>query len=420
MIDVKCVILQNPEWLKDVSKLKSALKDFYPDSRREINAIINALECGIPEMLSNKSQISDIDRNKYVSLLINKYGIQTEIALEAVMAWAHVYDIKTGTGPSKDLSLTESFKLTDFTDDPYLCAEKRQALQLYINDVANTNSIKSCCSIIDICSQYATNIYDKYSKETQQKYYNVCLKYLEKLKELPKHGKYEEAYNYLAYYVEGFLHFINADWIKAIRAYNECARYLEVEDIDCKDYDLSSYTDSPGTKDSRLPLKITVHRNLYFIYKLLGMHDEKRREKRIVDAALTPYQQHYEEFQGDLDYVGKLNELWVRTFLEKNLYYIIYHKDWTKSPRITIMRLGFIAWRVSVSSDLATALDTQYSNHDFNISRVDSEQYIIRTKKNIVSIYYEDHLNQKPKVLISDLARYKQKISDTIRFFVYD
>ena len=415
MIDVKCVLLQNPEWLKDVSKLRSALKDFYPDNRREINVIINALECGIPEMLSNKSQISDIDRNKYVSLLINEYGIQTDIALEAVMAWAHVYDIKIGTGPSKDLSLTESFKLTDFTDDPCLCAEERQALQLYINDVANTNSIKSCCSIIDICSQYATNIYDDYSKETQQKYYNVCLKYLEKLKKLPKHGKYEAAYNYLAYYVEGFLHFVNADWIKAIKAYNECARYLEVEDINFKDYDPSD--GNPDYKDSRLPLKIAVHRNLYFIYKLLGMHYAKRREKRIVDAALTPYQQYYEEWQDEL--LDDIDE--IELAKEGALYYIINHKDWTKSPRITIMLLGFSDLGSYVISFLATALDTQYSYHHFNISCVDSDKYIIRTKKNIVSIKDKDFKdsNLKPKVLISDLARYKQKISDTIRFFVY-
>ena len=79
-----------------------------------------------------------------------------------------------------------------------------EPLTIFVDDFAETKSIKSCCRVIDVLYKYATNLDSEYPSNIQTECYEFCLEYLEKLKKLPKHGEKEKAYNYLALYVEGY------------------------------------------------------------------------------------------------------------------------------------------------------------------------------------------------------------------------
>lgn len=94
MIDLKAVIERNPEWGRSSVKLKNVLNDLYPNERREINLITNALECGVAEEISHTNIIDELLLNKSIAVLEDEYGIQRDMAIIAIEAWASAYGVE--------------------------------------------------------------------------------------------------------------------------------------------------------------------------------------------------------------------------------------------------------------------------------------------------------------------------------------
>ena len=56
-----------------------------------------------------------------------------------------------------------------------------EPLTIFVDDFAETKSIKSCCRVIDVLYKYATNLDSEYPSNIQTECYEFCLEYLEKL-----------------------------------------------------------------------------------------------------------------------------------------------------------------------------------------------------------------------------------------------
>ena len=253
-----------------------------------------------------------------------------------------------------------------------------EPLTIFVDDFAETKSIKSCCRVIDVLYKYATNLDSEYPSNIQTECYEFCLEYLEKLKILPKHGEKEKAYNYLALYVEGALRFINADLVGAVKVYEECSAFSDFNNIEQE------------WPDDRVAVKIAIHSNLYFIYDFLDLDFGKSVQKSIVDEALAPDIEWCKKKEQELRTKIRNNPACANSpfdpskqpllgsqptnqdMLDFYVRKISEQENWTEYPKFRYMNVGFNDWGSFTSCNLAEAVfDNKWGS--ISLSSADEE-----------------------------------------------
>lgn len=93
MINLRLMIQKYPECMKSKEKLSALLNDLYPEQQRMVYALTLCYDCGIIYELRRCKRLDTFDINKYAQHLILRYGIQEQLALEAVNLWCNALDI---------------------------------------------------------------------------------------------------------------------------------------------------------------------------------------------------------------------------------------------------------------------------------------------------------------------------------------
>ncbi len=94
MIDLKELITKYPECLDSSEKLRSYLKDLYPNQKARINIIVAIFSCGIAETIQNKKTLSELEINNFCNKLENDYGYAEKLSRECIKLWVESYGVQ--------------------------------------------------------------------------------------------------------------------------------------------------------------------------------------------------------------------------------------------------------------------------------------------------------------------------------------
>ncbi len=95
MINLKAILEQHPNCIKNWAFLKFILKDRYPTEKRTINILIILLECGIVNKIKMKEKLESNEMQELMTQIENEYGILGQYSKEAILIWASVFDVNT-------------------------------------------------------------------------------------------------------------------------------------------------------------------------------------------------------------------------------------------------------------------------------------------------------------------------------------
>ena len=95
MIDLKKVLLNNPNCLSTRASFKSVLSDVYPNEKRLINILTIMYESGMVNAIKRYTTIGSAEFNRLLTQLENEYGISPQYSAEAVKIWSQAYSIPT-------------------------------------------------------------------------------------------------------------------------------------------------------------------------------------------------------------------------------------------------------------------------------------------------------------------------------------
>lgn len=87
------IISDHPECLDSSRKLRSVLKDYIPEYKREINILCNLFDLGIADFMSKVSVLNISDVNRFSKLAENEFGLKMYYSLWGIKMWADAYDV---------------------------------------------------------------------------------------------------------------------------------------------------------------------------------------------------------------------------------------------------------------------------------------------------------------------------------------
>ena len=93
-IELRKIIERYPGILENKNQFRNILKDLYPETMREVNIIINALDAGIASQISSTDIMREQDIRRHLIILEKLYGIAPQYGIEALYSWADAFDIK--------------------------------------------------------------------------------------------------------------------------------------------------------------------------------------------------------------------------------------------------------------------------------------------------------------------------------------
>lgn len=82
-----------PECIDNHTKLKGFLTDFYQTDKRKINTVLAAYDTGIIEAIQCASELDEFLEERFVKTLCRDYGMEVNIAKEAVEFWFTEYGV---------------------------------------------------------------------------------------------------------------------------------------------------------------------------------------------------------------------------------------------------------------------------------------------------------------------------------------
>lgn len=97
------IVEMYPAVLDDDKKLKSILKDYFPEDKRIQNHLYMVCEQGILEDMKGATEINKYKMVRYIHRLADDYGISESMAKEAIVAWTKALKIK-----AEEVSISES------------------------------------------------------------------------------------------------------------------------------------------------------------------------------------------------------------------------------------------------------------------------------------------------------------------------
>ena len=89
--DVASIILKHKEAFSSSPSIKGLLWDYFPDKKREINVLMILANYGMLEDMRLERTLGSVFISKYVTRIINEYGIEKNFAIEMALVWCHGY-----------------------------------------------------------------------------------------------------------------------------------------------------------------------------------------------------------------------------------------------------------------------------------------------------------------------------------------
>lgn len=103
------IVKDYPDALSDRKKLQALFSDFFPQDRLKRNILLMVFDDGITEEMQAATNLDTMALHRYVKSVSQGYGIKTENAEEAVLAWARAMGLSLDTEQaSEDSGETDS------------------------------------------------------------------------------------------------------------------------------------------------------------------------------------------------------------------------------------------------------------------------------------------------------------------------
>lgn len=98
------IVKDYPDALSDRKKLQALFSDFFPQDRLKRNILLMVFDDGITEEMQAATNLDTMALHRYVKSVSQGYGIKTESAEEAVLAWARAIGLSLDTeeAPEED------------------------------------------------------------------------------------------------------------------------------------------------------------------------------------------------------------------------------------------------------------------------------------------------------------------------------
>ena len=89
--DVAKIILKHSDAFSHSPSIKGLLWDYFPDKKREINVLMILANYGMLEDMRLERTLGSVFVSKYVTRIVNEYGIEKNFAMEMALVWCHGY-----------------------------------------------------------------------------------------------------------------------------------------------------------------------------------------------------------------------------------------------------------------------------------------------------------------------------------------
>ena len=94
MINLRLVTQKYPECMQSKEKLSALLNDLFPDQRQMAYILSLSYDCGIVDELKRLERLDMIGQSKFVQRLMLRYGVQEQLAHEALNLWCDALEVK--------------------------------------------------------------------------------------------------------------------------------------------------------------------------------------------------------------------------------------------------------------------------------------------------------------------------------------
>lgn len=91
--DVATIILKHKDAFSKSLSIKGLLWDYFPDKKREINVLMILANYGMLEDMRLERTLDNVFISKYVTRIVNEYGIEKNFAMEMALVWCHGYGV---------------------------------------------------------------------------------------------------------------------------------------------------------------------------------------------------------------------------------------------------------------------------------------------------------------------------------------
>lgn len=89
--NVATIILKHKEVFSNSLSFKGLLWDYFPAKKREINVLMILASYGMLEDMRLERTLGSVFISKYVTRIVNEYGIEKNFAMEMALVWCHGY-----------------------------------------------------------------------------------------------------------------------------------------------------------------------------------------------------------------------------------------------------------------------------------------------------------------------------------------
>lgn len=96
------IVKDYPDALSDRKKLQALFSDFFPQDRLKRNILLMVFDDGITEEMQAAANLDKMTLHRYAKSVSQGYGIKTESAEEAVLAWARAIGLSLDTESSEE------------------------------------------------------------------------------------------------------------------------------------------------------------------------------------------------------------------------------------------------------------------------------------------------------------------------------
>lgn len=91
--DVAAIILKHKDTFSKKLFIRGLLMDYFPDKRREIHVLMLLANYGMLEDMRLEQTLSNVFISRYVTRIVNEYGIEKKFAMEMALVWCHGYGV---------------------------------------------------------------------------------------------------------------------------------------------------------------------------------------------------------------------------------------------------------------------------------------------------------------------------------------
>jgi hypothetical protein len=115
-VDLEKALAVSDDCMQSRARLKSIMRDLYPEEKREVNILLNVYESGAPSRIAKQGYISKEEYPIFLKKIINEYAMQEYYAMQALDAWIDVL-LGKGTAAGIKGTMTGGILHVDRGDD---------------------------------------------------------------------------------------------------------------------------------------------------------------------------------------------------------------------------------------------------------------------------------------------------------------